>query len=91
MHILAVTFSFFWLCDCDSARHVDGAPVITVPISTHVGVFAVSMQRLTAQAFLFTPPTQMRAAHHRHAIKSLLHYSKLKQTPAPLRLGEWDH
>lgn len=67
--------------------------IITVPIQTHVGVFAVSTQRLTAHRLFLTPTpsTQMRAAHHQHAIKSLLHYSKLKQTPAPLRLGEWDH
>ena len=97
----------FWLCRLDfknkflgfvqdsfslwspARGSVDSPPVITVPIQTHVGVFGVVMHRLTAQAFLLTPSTTQ--TRHQDAIKSLLHYSKLRQTPAPLRLGEWDH
>lgn len=50
----------------------------------HVGVFAISKQRLTAHRLSTNERSQ-------HTIKSLLHYFKLKQTPAPLRLGEWNH
>lgn len=66
--------------------------IITVPIWTHAGVFLVSVHTAGEQSILFSSPsTQMRAAHHQRALKSRLHYSELRQTPAPLRLGEWDH
>lgn len=69
------------------------ALVTTAPISKRTWECLDVWKQKDRQRGLFflTALTRMRTAHHQRAIKSLLHYSELRQTPAPLRLGEWDH